>query len=102
MHAIASFDRWLTQRTTASLPDADRRLRAALGAADTDWLGLLADESQCRGSAFSWRLALWRNGREPQWLSPPMRARAGVSAARLRRLAVGEALCLALGHRLRA
>lgn len=102
MNAIASFDRWLTQRTASALPDADRRLRAALGAAESDWLGLLADESQCRGSGFNWRLALWRRGQEPQWLSPPLRARAGESAARLRRLAVGQALCLALEHRLQA
>lgn len=98
MHAIATFDRWLAQRSACAqtLPEADRRLRAAHGAADTDWLGLLADESECRGSGFSWRLALWREGCEPQWLSPPLRARAGQSAASLRREALRMALARAL------
>jgi hypothetical protein len=87
MHALASFDRWLAVRTTAAIPahDAARRLRA-------DWLGLLADDSQSRGCQLSWRLALWRRGGEPQWLSPPLRARAGQSSASLRREALTQAL----------
>lgn len=96
MHAIAAFDRWLTQRCATTLPDAERRLRAALGARDTDWLGLLADDGQCQGTDFQWRLALWRRGKEPQWLSPPLHARAGQPAALLRREALGQALARAL------
>lgn len=94
MHALASFDRWLAVRTTAAIPahDAARRLRALHGAGDADWLGLLADDSQSRGCQLSWRLALWRRGGEPQWLSPPLRARAGQSSASLRREAITQAL----------
>lgn len=101
MHALASFDRWLAVRTLASTPapDAARQLRAALGARDSDWLGLLADDSQASGrGGFAWRLALWPQGGEPRWLSPPLRARAGESAARLRQQALQQAL-LALSPR---
>ena len=61
MHTLASFDRWLAVRASQSTPapDADRRLRAAVGARDEDWLGLLADDSLSRGSGFAWRLVLW-------------------------------------------
>ncbi len=95
MHALATFDRWLSVRATPA-PQAARALRAAIGASDSDWLGLLADDSQSRGSGFAWRLALWREGGEPQWLSPPLRARAGESAASLRQQLVRQALHQAL------
>ncbi len=98
MHALASFDRWLTVRTVSALPDPDRRLRAHHGASEADWLGLLADDNQSRGSGFCWRLALWRRGGQPEWLGPPLRARAGQSAASLRREALNRAL-LALSRR---
>lgn len=94
MHTLASFDRWLAVRTLQSTPapDAARQLRAAVGARDSDWLGLLADDSQAGGGGFAWRLALWPQGGEPHWLSPPLRARAGESAARLRQQALQQAL----------
>lgn len=94
MHALATFDRSLTHRVSAACPpeEADRRLRAAHGATDADWLGLLADDSQSSGRRHHWRLALWRRGSEPQWLGPPLRAYAGLSSAALRREALRQAL----------
>jgi len=95
MHTLASFDRWLLQRAApqpSCSPDAAERLRAFHGASDGDWLGLLADESLERGCRQHWRLALWRRGGEPQWLSPPLPARAGQSASSLRREALAVAL----------
>jgi hypothetical protein len=92
MHALATFDRWFNQRCPTPSPEAERLLRAAHGASSVDWLGLLADEREWRGGRFSWRLALWRAGGQPQWLGPPLRAQAGQTAASLRREALQQAL----------
>jgi hypothetical protein len=75
---------------------AARILRAAYDVRDGDWLALLADEAQGRGTQQAWRLALWRGklaadaqaeaegSAAPQWLSPVVLARPGQSPRSLR------------------
>ncbi|HEX2011313.1 MAG TPA: hypothetical protein VJN44_10280 [Roseateles sp.] len=123
--SLAGFDRWLTRGTAArrasprptlptrhligpgavaALPlpcDAGPAeiLRAAHGIEAGDWLGLLADEAQRgtagRGLSQTWRLALWRAGRDGGglvWIGAALSARPGQSAAALRSAALGQAV----------
>jgi len=79
-------------------------LRAAHGVKSVDWLGVLADESQARGTQTAWRLALWRADRTaaasncavdelgPQWLSPVVWARPGQGPVELREQVLQQAV----------
>ncbi len=77
---------------------AARILRAAYGVREGDWMGLLADESQGRGTQQAWRLGLWRGapsgeaGAAPQWLSPVLLARPGQCPNSLRNEVLSRAL----------
>jgi len=83
-----------TVRPLTQHADAAEILRAAHGLGPQDWCGMLADDAHSRGCRLAWRLATWpaQGGAAPRWLSAPLLARPGESAADLRRAALERGL----------